>query len=103
MRGLNQEMMNVYVTSGYSGTVASAGDVPIAGLGVTPAIAQGSSMQGRAEGHPRPGRLRRRIQRLYHGRDEVLRSRAAGRDVPETVRGRAGDRGGCGGPSEKRA
>jgi Xaa-Pro aminopeptidase len=44
MRGLNQEMMNLYVTAGESGTVASAGDVPIAGLGVTAAVAQGSSL-----------------------------------------------------------
>ncbi len=52
MRGLNQEMMNLYVTAGYSGTVASAGDVPIAGLGVTPAIAQGSSMHAVQKGIP---------------------------------------------------
>ncbi len=43
MRGLNQEMMNLYVTSGASGTIHSSGDVPIAGFGVSPAIAQGSS------------------------------------------------------------
>ncbi len=43
MRGLNQEMMNLYVTSGQSGTIHSSGDVPIAGFGVSPAIAQGSS------------------------------------------------------------
>jgi Xaa-Pro aminopeptidase len=44
MRGLNQEMMNLYVTAGESGAVASASDVPIAGLGVTAAVAQGSSL-----------------------------------------------------------
>lgn len=44
MRGLNQEMMNLYVTTGIAGTLSSHADVPIAGLGVTPAIAQGSSM-----------------------------------------------------------
>ncbi len=44
MRGLNQEMMNIYVTHGYSGTIASHGDVPIAGFGVTHAIAQGPSI-----------------------------------------------------------
>jgi Xaa-Pro aminopeptidase len=52
MRGLNQEMMSIYVTSGYSGTIASAGDVPVAGIGVTPAIAQGSSMKTVQRGIP---------------------------------------------------
>jgi Xaa-Pro dipeptidase len=45
MRGLNQEMLNIYVTHGYSGTVFSNCDVPISGFGVTHAIAQGPSMQ----------------------------------------------------------
>ena len=40
MRGLNQEMMNLYITHGRSGTIPSSGDVPIAGAGVTHAIAQ---------------------------------------------------------------
>lgn len=44
MRGLNQEMMNLYVTHGRSGTIPSSGDVPIAGAGVTHAIAQGPSL-----------------------------------------------------------
>lgn len=43
MRGLNQEMMSIYVTHGRSGTIISAGDVPISGTGVTQAIGQGSS------------------------------------------------------------
>lgn len=43
MRGLNQEMMSIYVTHGRSGTIVSAGDVPISGTGVTQAIGQGSS------------------------------------------------------------
>ena len=103
MRGLNQEMMNLYVTSGYSGTIASAGDVPVAGLGVTPAVAQGSSLQDGGEGHPGDGRLRRRIQRLHHRRDKVLRGGTAGRDVPEALRCGAGDRGGHPELSEKRA
>jgi Xaa-Pro aminopeptidase len=52
MRGLNQEMMNLYVTSGYAGTVPSAGDVPIAGLGVSPAVPQGSSLKAVERGVP---------------------------------------------------
>lgn len=43
MRGLNQEMMPGYVTQGYSATIHSYADVPIAGLGTTHAIAQGAS------------------------------------------------------------
>ena len=45
MRGLNQEMLNIYITHGYSGTVFSGCDVPISGFGVTHAIAQGPSVQ----------------------------------------------------------
>jgi Xaa-Pro dipeptidase len=44
MRGLNQEMMNVYVTHGYSTTITSGADVPIAGIGLTHAIGQGASI-----------------------------------------------------------
>ena len=44
MRGLNQEMMNIYITHGFSGTVVSGFDVPISGAGVTHAIAQGPSV-----------------------------------------------------------
>jgi Xaa-Pro dipeptidase len=44
MRGLNQEMMSMYITHGASGVIQSAGDVPISGVGVTPAIAQGPSI-----------------------------------------------------------
>lgn len=44
MRGLNQEMMNIYITHGVSGTVVSGYDVPISGAGVTHAIAQGPSV-----------------------------------------------------------
>lgn len=44
MRGLNQEMMNLYVSTGITSTISSYADVPVAGLGVTPAIGQGSSM-----------------------------------------------------------
>jgi Xaa-Pro dipeptidase len=43
MRGFNQEMMNIYVTHGVSGTVVSGADVPIAGAGVTHAVPQGPS------------------------------------------------------------
>ncbi len=44
MRGLNQEMMNIYITHEQSCTIPSSGDVPIAGVGITHAIAQGASM-----------------------------------------------------------
>ncbi|MEA2040050.1 MAG: Xaa-Pro peptidase family protein [Thermodesulfobacteriota bacterium] len=44
MRGLNQEMMNMYVTHGHSAIIPSHGDVPISGVGVTHAIAQGPSI-----------------------------------------------------------
>lgn len=52
MRGLNQEMMNLYITHGLSGTIPSSGDVPIAGVGVTHAIAQGPSLNKVAKGVP---------------------------------------------------
>ena len=52
MRGFNQEMMNLYVTSGYTGAIPSFDDVPVAGMGVTPAIAQGSSMKTVEKGIP---------------------------------------------------
>jgi len=44
MRGLNQEMMSVYVTHGYSTTITSGADVPISGIGLTHAIGQGASV-----------------------------------------------------------
>lgn len=43
MRGLNQEMMNIHVLSGETGSVTSFCDGPLSGHGVTPAVAQGSS------------------------------------------------------------
>jgi len=43
MRGLNQEMPNLYVLAGESATVPSCGDVPLSGPGVTPAVPQGAS------------------------------------------------------------
>jgi Xaa-Pro aminopeptidase len=52
MRGLNQEMMNLYITHGRSGTIPSCGDVPIAGAGVTHAIAQGPSLNKVERGVP---------------------------------------------------
>ena len=52
MRGLNQEMMNMYITHGVSGFIQSAGDVPISGVGVTPAIAQGPSINKVVKGVP---------------------------------------------------
>ncbi len=52
MRGFNQEMMNLYVTSGSTGTIASAADVPVSGFGVSAAIAQGSSTKTVGRGIP---------------------------------------------------
>jgi Xaa-Pro dipeptidase len=52
MRGLNQEMMNVYITHGRSATIHSSGDVPISGVGVTHAIAQGPSLNRVERGVP---------------------------------------------------
>ena len=52
MRGLNQEMMNLYVTHGYSTTIPSGADVPISGIGVTHAIGQGASVNVVRRGIP---------------------------------------------------
>ncbi len=52
MRGFNQEMMNLYVTSGTTSGIPSNEDVPISGLGVTAAIAQGSSLKRVETGVP---------------------------------------------------
>ena len=52
MRGFNQEMMNGYVTHGYSATISSGADVPISGLGLTPAIGQGASVNVVQRGVP---------------------------------------------------
>jgi Xaa-Pro dipeptidase len=52
MRGFNQEMMNLYVTAGLTSGVPSNADVPISGLGVTAAIAQGSSLKFVERGVP---------------------------------------------------
>jgi len=52
MRGLNQEMMNMYITHGLSGTVVSGADVPISGAGTTHAIAQGPSINKIQKGIP---------------------------------------------------
>jgi len=52
MRGFNQEMMNLYVTAGATSGVPSNADVPISGLGLTAAIAQGSSLKPVERGVP---------------------------------------------------
>ncbi len=52
MRGLNQEMMSCYVTHGYSATMPSGADVPISGVGITPAIGQGASLNIIKKGIP---------------------------------------------------
>jgi len=45
MRGFNQEMMCLYVMSGQAGAIPTSVDVTIAGLGVTAAVPQGSSLK----------------------------------------------------------
>jgi Xaa-Pro dipeptidase len=52
MRGFNQEMMNLYVTAGPTSGIPSNADVPISGLGLTAAIAQGSSLKPVERGVP---------------------------------------------------
>ena len=52
MRGFNQEMMNLYVTAGATSGIPSNADVPISGLGLTAAIAQGSSLKPVERGVP---------------------------------------------------
>ncbi|MCX5807541.1 MAG: Xaa-Pro peptidase family protein [Proteobacteria bacterium] len=52
MRGINQEMMNMTVQSGYTGTITTCLDGPITGVGVTPAVPQGSSFKKVEKGIP---------------------------------------------------
>ncbi len=52
MRGLNQEMTTIMVQSGYTGTVPTFVDGPIAGAGVTPAMPNGSSFKKVERGIP---------------------------------------------------
>ncbi len=52
MRGFNQEMMCGYVSHGFAATISSNADVPISGLGLTPAIGQGSSTNIITKGVP---------------------------------------------------
>jgi len=52
MRGFNQEMMSLYVAAGFAGTIPSNADVPVSGLGLTSALAQGSSLEKVRRGTP---------------------------------------------------
>ena len=52
MRGFNLEMMTITVTNGYTGALPSPSDVPIGGLGVTPAMPIGSSTKIVEKGIP---------------------------------------------------
>ena len=52
MRGLNQEMQTITVATGSTGAAPSYADVPIAGIGMTPAIPQGSSKNRVERGVP---------------------------------------------------
>jgi Xaa-Pro dipeptidase len=52
MRGLNLEMTTITVTNGYTGALPSPSDVPVGGLGVTPAIPLGSSLKTVERGIP---------------------------------------------------
>jgi Xaa-Pro aminopeptidase len=52
MRGLNQEMMVSTVQAGYTGAISTMLDGPITGVGVTPAVPQGSSFKQVERGIP---------------------------------------------------
>ncbi len=52
MRGINQEMTLMAVQAGYTGSMVTYADVPIAGAGITPAIPQGSSFKRVERGIP---------------------------------------------------
>lgn len=52
MRGFNHEMMIMCVFAGYTSGIVSRGDVPISGVGVTPAYPQGSSFLKVERGMP---------------------------------------------------
>ena len=52
MRGINQEMMTLTVQAGFTGAISTMLDGPITGVGVTPAIPQGSSFKKVEKGIP---------------------------------------------------
>ncbi len=52
MRGMNQEMMTLTVQAGHTGTISTMLDGPITGVGVTPAVPQGSSFKKVERGIP---------------------------------------------------
>jgi Xaa-Pro dipeptidase len=52
MRGFNQEMTLITVQSGYTGTIPTCADAPIAGSGITPALPQGSTFKEVEKGVP---------------------------------------------------
>jgi Xaa-Pro aminopeptidase len=52
MRGLNLEMTTITVSNGSTGALPSPSDVPVGGLGVTPAIPMGSSFKKVEKGIP---------------------------------------------------
>jgi Xaa-Pro dipeptidase len=52
MRGINQEMMPMTAQSGYTGAISTCVDGPITGMGVTPALPQGSSFKKVEKGVP---------------------------------------------------
>lgn len=52
MRGINQEMVTITAQAGYTGAIHTYSDMPIAGVGVTPAVPQGSSFKRVEKGIP---------------------------------------------------
>ncbi|MDD3846721.1 MAG: Xaa-Pro peptidase family protein [Syntrophorhabdaceae bacterium] len=52
MRGINQEMMTMTVQAGFTGALPTLLDAPITGIGVTPAVPQGSSFKEVERGVP---------------------------------------------------
>jgi Xaa-Pro dipeptidase len=112
MRGLNQEMMNIQVVSGESGSVTSYCDTPLCGRGATPAVAQGSSTRkirrdepvvidygGGYNGYVTDetrvfvlGRLKDRLQKAYQVALDILReteSFAGAGELPSRIYTRA--------------
>ena len=52
MRGFNNEMMNIHVIHGESGTLPPPADVPVSGVGLTPAVPYGPSLRRIGKGTP---------------------------------------------------
>jgi Xaa-Pro dipeptidase len=95
MRGFNQEMFYGQLLSGVSGTAASYLDTPLAGTGLSPAVAQGVSFKAIGRGEPvvfdfvpvREGYIADFTRMFVIGElpDELRRAYEAARDVQAAV------------------